>query len=87
MAKKRQRTVWLARADYKGGTYIRVGRLYNNPGVPADIIRWQVVSKHEEGSHDFVCTIDEALAFIACLSHVVIDQMLPKADKLRRMFR
>ena len=87
MKKKRPRTVWLSRADYKDGTYIRVGRLYNSPDVPADIIRWQVVSKHEKGCHDFACTVDEALAFVACLSGALSYEMLPKSDKLRRMFR
>lgn len=87
MKKKRSRTVWLNRVDYQGGTFIRVGRVYNAPDVPADIIRWQVVSKSEDGSHDFACTVDEALAFVACLSGVLAHEMLPEAVRLRKMFR
>lgn len=86
--KKRQRTVWLARFSYQGGTYIRVGRVHNTNGnVPADVIRWQVVSKYDDGSHDFACTVDEALAFICGLSTAVAIEVLPKSDKLRKMFR
>ena len=87
MSRKRQRTVWLSRADYLGGTYIRVGRVYNSPEVPADIIRWQVKSASPGGSHDFACTVDEALAFVAALSGALAHEMLPKSDKLRKMFR
>ena len=88
MKKKRQRTVWLARFSYQGGTYIRVGRVHNTDGnVPADIIRWQVVSQGQDGSHDFACTVDEAIAFICGLSAAVATEMLPKADKLRKMFK
>lgn len=87
MKKKRSRTVWQHRVEYLDGTYIRVGRVHNAPDVPADIIRWQVVSKGRDGSHDFACTVDEALAFIACLSGTLAHTMLPKSGKLRRMFR
>ncbi len=87
MSKKRQRTVWHYRADYQGGTYIRVGRVHNSPDVPADIIRWQVVSASPEGGHDFACTVDEALAFVAALSGELAIEMLPQSHKLRKMFR
>lgn len=84
--KKRSRTVWLDRVEYRDGTYIRVGRVYNSPDVPADIIRWQVESASTDGSHDFACTVDEALAFVACLSGALAREMLPKSAQLRRMF-
>ncbi len=88
MKKKRQRTVWLARFSYQGDTYIRVGRVHNTNGsVPADIIRWQVVSQHQDGSHDFACTVDEAIAFISGLSTAVAIEALPQSGKLRKMFR
>ncbi len=86
--KKRQRTVWLASFSYQGGTYIRVGRVHNTNGdVPADVIRWQVVSARNDGSHDFACTVDEALAFICGLSTAVATEVLPQSDKMRKMFR
>ena len=85
--RKRSRTVWLDRVEYQRGTYIRVGRVYNAPDVPADIIRWQVKSASPGGSQDFACTVDEALAFVACLSGAVAREMVPKAAQLRKMFR
>lgn len=85
--RKRPLTRWRFKAAYQGNTHIRIGRVYNAPNVPADIIRWQVVSQSKGGTHDFACTVDEAIAFIAGLSGVLADEMLPKSDKLRRMFR
>ena len=87
MSKKRQRTVWLSRANYQGGTYIRVGRVHNSPDVPADIIRYQVKSSIPGASADFMVTVDEALALAAALTSALATEMLPKSDKLRRMFR
>ena len=73
---------------YKGGTHIRVGRLYNNSAVPEDMIRLQVRSAFGGGSHiDHSFTLDEAATVAAGLSYVVASALGTDAEHVRERYR
>ena len=87
MTKKRETTRWRFRLDGKGGTYIRVGRVYNGTDVPEDIIRYQVRSASPGGSSDFCATVDEALAIAAGLNLLVMEELAKDSKHVRERYR
>ena len=87
MAKKRPRTVWRSRAVYDYGGLIRAGRMFNHPTRLSDVIRLQIKAYDPDASVDICLTVDEALAVSSCLGNALAHEMLPKANKLRKMFR
>jgi len=67
---KRQWTKWIWRHNYDGGTFIRVGWIYNkNEGVKLDKIRVQINSLHSKLEFDM--RLDEAASLIAGLGKVI----------------
>lgn len=87
MASKRRRTTWMFRVPYKGGCYIRVGRVHNQERVPEDIVRWQIVSAEEDGSQDYSATLDEAAALASGLMYVLASELVADAGSVRKRYR
>lgn len=88
MAKKRRRqrtTRWHFRVDYSSGNYIRVGRVYNEIEVPADIIRYQIKSSLD-GDADFAMTLDEAVVLANGLLEAVGREVAARVDEVRKLF-
>ena len=71
---------------FKGGTYVKVGRVYNATDPAFDIIRYQIRSVRPDGCADFACSIDEAATIAAGLNYVVASE-LAKDGRAKRMYR
>ena len=87
MGKKRTTTRWMFRVNYRNDSYIRVGRVHNQVGTPADIIRYDVKSTIPGGSADFAVTVDEAATLAAGLNYVLASELGAKSQRVRKMFR
>ncbi len=89
VAKKRRKqrtTRWHFRVNYLAGNYIRVGRVYNEAGYPADIIRYQIKSSEPSGDVDYACTVDEALLLANGLIEAVGREMATRTEEIRKLF-
>ena len=70
MAKKRQQTEWIFRANYSKGNFIKVGYIHNkNKGVPLDKIRLKINGKRE--NIEFNMRADEAMCIASGLTKVL----------------
>ncbi len=84
--RKQRTTRWHYRVNYLAGNYIRVGRVHNEAGYPADIIRYQIKSSEPSGDADYACTLDEALVLANGLIEAVGREVAEKTVGVRELF-
>ncbi len=69
---KKQRTKWIFLYRAGGGTYIRIGWMYNKrQGWHLDKVRIQIKSASVNSNMDLYLTVDEALGLVSGIGKVL----------------